>query len=223
MDQKMLMNRFPPPLRAHRLDPVIDDRPSVLVAQLGARRHYAVPRALHAAGLLHRFITDACASIPPWRWLDLALPSRSRPDKLRRLLDRDVADVPSNLIYGFPWFAAWAIRKNGASDAQCDRWARRNAAFGDLVDRSGKLLHGFRGLLDAFGLLLRTLGHLLAGGGHSLGRLTGLFSRARELIAGSGQVVGSVSHLNDGFAQTVHHLSECIAQSVLVRSRIDRH
>ena len=36
--------------------------PCVLVAQLGARMHYAVPRILHEAGALDRFFTDICAT-----------------------------------------------------------------------------------------------------------------------------------------------------------------
>ena len=34
---------------------------TVCVAQLGARMHYAVPRILHAAGMLERFYTDLAA------------------------------------------------------------------------------------------------------------------------------------------------------------------
>ncbi len=109
----------------------------ILVAQLGARRHYAVPRALYAAGLLDRFVTDACASIAPWRWLDMALPPRGRPEKIRRLLDRQTGEIPPCLIGGFPLFAISAAWKNGAAGAQSDRWARRNAAFGELVVHAG--------------------------------------------------------------------------------------
>ena len=113
------------------------EKVSVLVAQLGARRHYAVPRALYAAGLLEGFMTDACASITPWRWLDVALPSRARPEMLQRLLDRQVNDIPPCLIHDFPWFAVSTAWKNSAVGAQSDRWAQRNAAFGELVVHAG--------------------------------------------------------------------------------------
>jgi hypothetical protein len=51
---------------------------SYAVAQLGARRHYAVPRILHGAGLLDRFYTDICATKSPLKALDL-IPERLRP------------------------------------------------------------------------------------------------------------------------------------------------
>ena len=36
--------------------------PQFLVAQIGARRHYAIPRMLSAAGMLDHFCTDICAA-----------------------------------------------------------------------------------------------------------------------------------------------------------------
>lgn len=60
---------------------------SFMVAQLGARMHYAVPRALERAGRLSRLLTDFCASRGPARLLRL-WPPRVRPAALRRLLNR---------------------------------------------------------------------------------------------------------------------------------------
>ena len=34
---------------------------TIVVSQLGARMHYAVPRILHQAGRLERLYTDICA------------------------------------------------------------------------------------------------------------------------------------------------------------------
>jgi hypothetical protein len=39
----------------------------VIVAMLGARRHYAVPRLLFEAGLLERFFTDSYSGNKPWQ------------------------------------------------------------------------------------------------------------------------------------------------------------
>jgi glycosyltransferase involved in cell wall biosynthesis len=110
---------------------------NILVAQLGARRHYAVPRALYHAGLLERLITDACADIPPWRWLNACLPRAGRTSGLRRMLGRSVADVPQELIQGFPLFALSARWDRRKGELQTDRWARRNAAFCQRVARRG--------------------------------------------------------------------------------------
>ena len=53
------------------------------VAQIGAREHYAIPRALHRRGLLGRLYTDAWAG-PLLRWVGRgplrAMASRSHPE-----------------------------------------------------------------------------------------------------------------------------------------------
>lgn len=115
----------------------VQDHCGVLVAQLGARRHYAVPRVLHRAGLLEMFVTDACANVAPWRWLAglAALPVGS--GRLRSLLGRSVPEVPAERIVGFPLFvlnAQWDRRKG---ELQTDRWVRRNKMFCDRVVRNG--------------------------------------------------------------------------------------
>ena len=46
----------------------------VIVAQIGARRRYAVPDALHAAGLLGHFYTDAVCPTPVARMIN-SIPS----------------------------------------------------------------------------------------------------------------------------------------------------
>lgn len=68
-----------------------------LVAQLGARMHYAVPRILHAAGRLSRLLTDACTSRGPLRVLH-CWPERWRPPALRRWTDRRPTGIPPGLI-----------------------------------------------------------------------------------------------------------------------------
>ena len=71
-----------------------------LVAQLGARMHYAVPRILHEAGLLGRLFTDFSVQ-RGWPRLLRALPSRARPKSVDRLLARTAKGLPSEKISAF--------------------------------------------------------------------------------------------------------------------------
>jgi glycosyltransferase involved in cell wall biosynthesis len=107
------------------------------VAQIGARRHYAVPRALHHAGLLESFATDACGDVAPWRWFDLYWPTPLRPAALQRVLARRIPDVPPARIRGLTGAilaALWSYRRR---EPATDAWARRNAAFCRRAVRMG--------------------------------------------------------------------------------------
>jgi glycosyltransferase involved in cell wall biosynthesis len=73
------------------------------VCQLGARMHYAVPRMLHAGGLLDRFFTDISAQKGWPRFLGL-LPDALRPAGVRRLLGRVADGVPGKLVTAFNAF-----------------------------------------------------------------------------------------------------------------------
>ena len=101
----------------------------VQVAQIGARRHYAVARALVSPGCLASLVTDACAEIAPWRWLDLLVPKALRSGLLQSALQRRLPEVPKSQIRGLPWFALSAAWDRRRGEADTDRWARRNAAF----------------------------------------------------------------------------------------------
>lgn len=71
----------------------------VVVAQLGARMHYAVPAILEREGLLERLYTDICA---PRRLRPvLKVAARVGPPSLRRWLGRVPAGVPSEKIVSF--------------------------------------------------------------------------------------------------------------------------
>jgi glycosyltransferase involved in cell wall biosynthesis len=70
----------------------------ILVAQMGARRHYAIPRIFHQAGMLGILHTDICAVKGwPW-WLDRLIPSRLRTSGMRRLFGRVPHGIPTALI-----------------------------------------------------------------------------------------------------------------------------
>jgi len=73
---------------------------SFLVAQIGARRHYAIPRMLYEAGMLEHFFTDICA-VKGWPQLLRMVPDRLQPTGLRRLLGRVPQGVPSQRISAF--------------------------------------------------------------------------------------------------------------------------
>ncbi|MFJ5486314.1 glycosyltransferase family 4 protein [Hansschlegelia beijingensis] len=72
----------------------------MIVSQLGARMHYAVPRILHAAGRLEHFYTDICAA-RGWPQALGALPPRFLPRAARRLIGRQPADLPASRITSF--------------------------------------------------------------------------------------------------------------------------
>lgn len=105
---------------------------SVAVAMIGARRHYAVPRALHAADLLHSFFTDLLLAPgsrsalvgflpPPWR---------------KRLLDRRADAIPPGKVRTFPLFAAQRLLRRGFARTPAARlraYRAWNEAFGRLV------------------------------------------------------------------------------------------
>lgn len=75
----------------------------IIVAQLGARMHYAIPRMLHRAGMLEHFYTDICA-VKGWPSLLRSLPSRLQPAGLKRLLGRVPKGVPPEKITAFTSF-----------------------------------------------------------------------------------------------------------------------
>ncbi len=109
-----------------------DSPARVLVAQIGARRHYLVPRALEQCGLLEQFMTDACVNISPWRWFDTKSAMTWTPKAVRRFFGRRIHGVPEKKIFGFPLFALSATWDRGREPAAV-RWARRNANFAKLV------------------------------------------------------------------------------------------
>lgn len=74
----------------------------IAVAQLGARRHYAVPRILHRAGMLGRLFTDTCA-VKGWPQLLGIIPPSLRPPGVRRLLGRVPRGIPTARITAFNW------------------------------------------------------------------------------------------------------------------------
>jgi len=118
----------------------------IAVAQLGARMHYAVPRILHEADMLHRLYTDICA-VKGWPRVLQTIPERYLPTAFRRLSDRVPAEIPRNLITTYNTFGVqYAFRRyRGQSKGDATRtkiWAGRE--FTERVIRSG--LNGAEGV-----------------------------------------------------------------------------
>jgi len=119
----------------------------VVVAQIGARRHYAVPRALHEAGLLHYLYTDACRESMPWRLLAPLDGRIPLPAPMRRVLGRTIAPIPHRMVRGFPFYFLTGIVSKSGKQSLTERWAARNKAFSEHVLRRGlsdaTVLYGF--------------------------------------------------------------------------------
>ncbi|MFO0944583.1 MAG: glycosyltransferase family 4 protein [Planctomycetota bacterium] len=75
--------------------------PQVIVAQIGARRHYAVPRIYFDAGMLAGLFTDLCATKGWPRLVRTCVPARLQPAGLRRLCSRIPHGVPADKITSF--------------------------------------------------------------------------------------------------------------------------
>jgi glycosyltransferase involved in cell wall biosynthesis len=118
----------------------------VIVSQLGARMHYAVPRIFASAGRLAHFYTDICAT-KGWPRIVTTLPSAIFPSPLRRLAGRRPTGVPANLTTVFSGFGIRsAVRrlqtKNVVEETAHAVWA--GSRFSRLIVRNG--FHGASGL-----------------------------------------------------------------------------
>jgi glycosyltransferase involved in cell wall biosynthesis len=112
---------------------------SWVVAQLGSRMHYAVPRILHADGVLAELCTDICAA-KGWPRLLAAVPPRLRPAGVRRLLGRVPEGIPRRKIRAFSNFGWQYARRLSAVQTTAEQtavylWAGRR--FGELILRQG--------------------------------------------------------------------------------------
>jgi glycosyltransferase involved in cell wall biosynthesis len=113
--------------------------PRVIVAQLGARRHYLVPATFHVRGMLVRFYTDfyltgVLGSL-------VARAAHMLPvAPLRRLAGRRDADLPDTLVTSFPAFARWSrvtSRSSKRRSEQTRAWISSGERFGELVAARG--------------------------------------------------------------------------------------
>jgi hypothetical protein len=95
---------------------------SFLVAQLGARMHYAIPRMLQAQGRLERFYTDLCTARGWPRCLRL-IPEKLRPAEVKRLLGRTPPGVPPERICAFTAFGCQYARRRRRAGSSAEATA----------------------------------------------------------------------------------------------------
>jgi hypothetical protein len=118
----------------------------IVVSQLGARMHYAVPRIFADHGQLAHFYTDITAT-KGWPGIVNVLPTKLLPSAIRRLVGRRPKDVPLALTTTFAGFGALsAMRRSRVEDVIDETshavWA--GSRFSTLVAKSG--FHGASGL-----------------------------------------------------------------------------
>jgi len=111
----------------------------VVVSQLGARMHYAVPRIFAAAGRLAHFYTDICAT-KGWPRIVTSLPSAMFPAPVKRLAGRRPNGVPAKLTTVFSSFGLRSVMrhmqvKNVVEETSHAIWA--GSLFSQMVARDG--------------------------------------------------------------------------------------
>lgn len=111
----------------------------VVVSQLGARMHYAVPQIFASQGRLAHFYTDICVT-KGWPRIFGAVPRALLPAPVKRLVGRRPDGVPAELTTVFSAFGARsAIRRLQVKDLAAETshalWA--GSSFSQMVARSG--------------------------------------------------------------------------------------
>ncbi|PRD41614.1 glycoside hydrolase [Phyllobacterium phragmitis] len=147
---------------------------SIVVSQLGARMHYAVPRILAGDGRLAHFYTDICAT-KGWPRLLQALPPRTLPLAIRRLVGRVPHDIPPDRTTTFPSFGLYSAIRRLAGKSRSDETANALWAgerFGTLVAAEG--FHDAAGIYAFSGEALEQL---------KTARTRGLWTAVEQMIA----------------------------------------
>src|SRR5271166_1845648 len=90
-----------------------------VVALIGARMHYAIPRMLNDAGMLEHLYTDIVVN-KGWPRLLTWVPKRIRPLALAQLAGRVPQGIPAQRITAFPRFALdyWRRKRRNRSAAE---------------------------------------------------------------------------------------------------------
>lgn len=131
------------------------ERLRILVAMLGAKRHYAIPRMLHQAGMLERFYTDAYIGNKPWleRFISLISYSGLGLRGFKELLGRKEPEIPSDKVISFDLFGLWYWWKHQKkvqnSAIQVEFFAEVGRRFDELIIARGlsnvNVVYGFNG------------------------------------------------------------------------------
>jgi glycosyltransferase involved in cell wall biosynthesis len=112
----------------------------ILVAQMGARRHYAVPRIFYQAGILRILHTDICA-VKGWpRLLNGLIPNTFRTAGMRRLFGRVPEGIPTSLIRtesSIGWDYAMSRRRCKTRTDVTSCHLKAVTAWGERIARRG--------------------------------------------------------------------------------------
>ncbi len=162
----------------------------VIISQLGARMHYAVPRILDAAGELEHFYTDICSS-QGWPALLRRLPSSSLPGSVRRLCGRTVEGVTPQRVTSFPLFGLRLARRRLAMHTQ----TAETAAVLWGAPRFARLCirQGFKDATGFYGFSGDSLEQLEAA------RRAGLWTVVEQIIAPRGVLDGLIEEEDASF------------------------
>lgn len=112
---------------------------NVTVAQLGARRHYLVPRAFELSGELERLYTDTCGVVGMGRVLR-HVPGARRVGSLRSWIERRPEGIPARKIRSFDLFGLEYARRRAAARNVSEttaNWLWGGQRFGQLVLDAG--------------------------------------------------------------------------------------
>jgi glycosyltransferase involved in cell wall biosynthesis len=137
-------NGLPLSHRSTYLVPDSQKLPQVLVAQLGARMHYAVPLSLHRAGMLAHFCTDMYVG-PGSSWHLLSriaplFPETWQPRGFHQLLGRQEKGLPGEKVTGFNLFGlrfVLALRCRRSSEERSRLHLEFGRRFCELVIKAG--------------------------------------------------------------------------------------
>ena len=147
---------------------------SVVVSQLGARMHYAVPRIFANREKLAHFYTDICA-LQGWPRLLNSLPPSMLPASVRRLVGRTPQGIPQNRMTTFPAFGLHSALRRLSNQARPKSTANAiwaGETFGRLV--AGQGFHNASGLYAFSGEALELL---------TVARQQGLWTAVEQMIA----------------------------------------
>jgi glycosyltransferase involved in cell wall biosynthesis len=128
--------------------------PAIVVAQIGARMHYAVPELLHRVGVLKQLFTDVYSGQGSWlAQVVRFIPPHFQVGALKRLVLRK-ANLPGHKVtayngLGLFWLAEHTWRQKTYA-ALPEFYQRQGTRFGEKIISSGSLkgasaIYGFTG------------------------------------------------------------------------------
>jgi glycosyltransferase involved in cell wall biosynthesis len=152
---------------------------AMIVSQLGARMHYAVPRILERAGRLEHCYTDICAT-KSWPRLLRGVPAALRPAFVKRLAGRVPHGVPPRRLTSFPGFGLRYALESAAARTLAEQSLmslRAGRRFSQLVVR-----RGFLGASALFGYSGECLEQLVAARARGLRTVVEQTVAPREIL-----------------------------------------